>query len=95
MKKVFSRGAKHGPSQEQYDHFQAIDSTRNAKKKYYSSFTTRWHGDELYRNSQSAIGWTEKYCQYLDSLMSVDFSYTASSKEREIYANNLTVGVKD
>ena len=35
VKKDYSRGAKHGLSQEQYDHFRAKDSTRNAQKKKY------------------------------------------------------------
>ena len=60
----------------------------NAKRK---SITDRWHKDELYRNSQSAIGWAKEYCQYLDSLMSIDVWYTATWKERERYENNDTL----
>ena len=56
VKKNYSRGAKHGPSQEQYDHFKANESTRHAKKKNNSSITERFQKDELYRNSQLAIG---------------------------------------
>ena len=46
------------------------------------SITDRWHRDALYRNSQIAIGWTEEYCQYLDSLMSIDFSYKDQSRDQ-------------
>ena len=63
--KDYSRGAKHGASQDQHDHFKARDSTRNALKKKYVSITDRWHRDELCRNSPIAIGWTEEHCQYL------------------------------
>ena len=94
FQKEYSRCAKRGPSQEQSDHYKARDSTRNAKKKEYSSITARWHGDELYRNSQIAIGWTEERCQCLDSLMSNDFSYTAMRKERGKIESNLTLGVQ-
>ena len=88
MKKNYSRGAKHGRSQEQYDHFKANESLRHAKKKNLLSITDRWQKDELHRNSQVAIGWTEEHCQYLDSLMAIDFSFTTARKERERYENN-------
>ena len=71
------REEKHGLSRDQYDHFTARDSSRYARTKEYSTITARWHGDELSRNSVTAIGWTEEYCQHLDSLMSFAFSCTA------------------
>ena len=40
-------------------------------------------GRKIFDCSQTAIGWTEEYCQYLDSLVSNNFSYTAQNKERE------------
>ena len=36
-----SRGAKHGESQEQCDHFKAVESLRNAKKKGFSTILER------------------------------------------------------
>ena len=39
-----SRGAKHGRSQEQYEHFNANESTRHVRKKHFPSMTDRWHG---------------------------------------------------
>ena len=82
-KKNDSRGAKYGRFQEQYDHFKANESTRHSKKKGYDSITLRFQNDELYRNSQLAIGWTEEHCQHLDSLMTIDFSDTATRKEHQ------------
>ena len=95
VKKNCSRGAKHGRTQEQYDHFKANESTRHAKKKYLLSITDRIQRDEFYRHSQLAIGWTEEHCQHLDSLMSTDFSHTPTKKERELHENNHTLGVNN
>ena len=50
-------------------------------------------GRKIFDCAQTAIGWTEEYCQYLDSLVSINFLYTATSKARERYENNLTLGV--
>ena len=93
VKKGHSRGAKQGQSQEQYDHFKANESTRHAKKKGCDSILRRFQNDELYRNYQLVIGWTEEHCQYLDSLMFMDFSNTATRKERLRYENNFFLGI--
>ena len=58
------------------------------KKKKFSSNTERFQKDELYRNSQLAIAWTDEHCQYVDSLMAIDFSHTATRNE-----NNYSLGV--
>ena len=68
VKKNCLPGAKHGRSQEQCDHFEANESTRRAKKKGFDSITLGFQNDQLYRNSQLAIGWTQEHCQCLDSL---------------------------
>ena len=52
-----------GPTQWQYDHWEAKDK-RNAlkkkkKKKEHKSVMDRWLKDALYRTSQVAAGWTE------------------------------------
>ena len=49
----------------------------------------------IYRNSQIAVGWMEKYWRYLDSIASVDISHTATWSARSRYENNLTLGVND
>ena len=94
VRKDHSRGAKQGPTQWQYDHSKAKETTRNVRKKGYDSISPRWQDDVRYRNSQIAVGWTEEYCQYVDSLLSIDFSLRATRRERERYENNLTLGVK-
>ena len=92
VKKGTSRGAKHGKSQEQHDHFKANESLRHAKQEQYSSILLRFQEDELYLKAQIAIGWTEEHCKYLDSLLLEDKSYTATRRERVRYESNWTLG---
>ena len=40
-----------------------------------------------------SIGWTEEHCQCLESLMTIDFAFTASRKERQRCENNHTLRV--
>ena len=56
VKKDFSQGAKHGPTQRQYDHHKAKDVTRNARNKGHDSILLRWQDDDPHRNSQIAVG---------------------------------------
>ena len=71
------------------------DTKRNALKKEYKSITYRWQKDDLYRNSQIAVGWAEDYCRYLDSISTTNISYTTARIERERCQNNLVLGVND
>ena len=84
----YSRGARHGQTQWQYDNWKAQDAKRHAERKHGSIVLRK------YRNSQISVGWTEKYCRYLDSIASVDISHTATWSERSRYENNLTLGIK-
>ena len=88
IKRGQSRGAKRGKSQDQWDHFKAREFLRHAKKKGYSSSLERFQKEDLYRNSQTAIGWAEEQCIFLDSLAFEDKSYTATRRERSRYENN-------
>ena len=45
VRKNYSQGARHGRSQEQYDHFQATESTRHAKNENFSSIAERFQKD--------------------------------------------------
>ena len=89
MKMNSLRVAKHGRSQQQYDHFRANESTRHAKKeKVFVHYGKILESTNCIRNSQLAIAWTEEHCQYVDSLMAIDFSHTATRNE-----NNYSLGV--
>ena len=47
------------------------------------------------RSSQSARGWTEEYCRYLDDLAPLDISYVATWKERSRYENMRVLKLND
>ena len=81
VKKNYSRGAKHGRSQEQYGHFKANESTRHAKKKTFS----------LLRKDFRKTNCTEILSQYLDLVMANASTYTR--KERQRYENKYSLGV--
>ena len=49
----------------------------------------------MYRNSQFVVGWTEDHFRYLDSIASINISFSATTSERSRYENNLTLGVND
>ena len=54
-----SRGAKHGETQWQYDHWKAKDAQRHVTRKKHDSILLRWQNDERYR-TQTVHGWTEE-----------------------------------
>ena len=81
-----SRGAILGKTQEQCDHFKADASVRHARNKGHSSSLERLKTEDSYRNSQTAIGWTEEKRIYLDSLFLEDTKYTATKRERSRYS---------
>ena len=90
-----SRGAKHGESQWQKDHWKAKDANIGARKHNQDSIELRWINDDIYRASQTKMGWTRECCRYLDFLTTVDISYCATSKQRKRYENSLVLGVND
>ena len=51
-----SRGARHGQSQWQYDHWKAKDAKRHAAKKNHKTILLKWQNDEKYRTSQNSCG---------------------------------------
>ena len=88
-----SRGAKHGKTQEHRDVFKANESLRHTNNIGFSSFLESFQIEDSYRNSQTAIGWTEEKCIYLDSLLLENQSYTATRKERLRYENGWMLSV--
>ena len=75
VKKNHTRGAKHGKSQEQHDHFIANESTRHAKKRIFSSVLERFQKDESTEILSPPSNKQKRIAKYLDSLMLIDFSY--------------------
>ena len=74
-----SRGAKHGMSEEQYDHCKAVDSLQNAKRKGVQvDVRSFFFFLRLLRESRRQMG----------QLALEDKSYTAIRRERTRYENN-------
>ena len=65
------RGRKNGHNQWRKDHARAVDAKRGAMKRGdHPLILSTLQNDEIYRTSQVAIGWTETYVKYLDSITS-------------------------
>ena len=79
----------------QKDHWKAKDDKKRARKHNEDSIELRWISDDIYRASQTKIGWTREYCRYLDFLTTIVISYCATWKQRSRYENNLVLGVND
>ena len=79
-------------TQEQYDHFNTSESARHSKKKNFSSITERFLKDELYRNSQFAVGWAEEHCQISGFAHGNKFLIT-QLRGKSVSENNNTLGV--
>ena len=62
-------------------------------RKDTNSVLHRFQEGDLYRNSQITIGRAEEHCQYLDSLLLVDFSNTVTKKERLRHENNWALDI--
>ena len=52
------------------------------KRGKYTSVLDRWQKDEVYRVSQTAIGWTETCVKYLDYISEIDISFIAPFRQR-------------
>ena len=64
----------HNPWQK--DHHKATDAKRRVQKRCkYTSILNRKQQDEIYRASQTAIGWTETYVKYLEFISKIDIRY--------------------
>ena len=56
-------------------HWKAMDAKKGANKRDKdTTILIRWQQDEKYWISQSAHGWTEDYCLYLDYVTTIDIS---------------------
>ena len=60
MKKVRPRGARHGRTEAQKEHFIAHNTRRRCLKKKFEGIHDRFQRDSTYRDSQLKIGWTEE-----------------------------------
>ena len=58
------------------------------KRKSFRPLRKDFRKTDCTENAQLAIAWTEEHCQYVDSLMAIDFSYTTTRNERQRHENN-------
>ena len=68
IKKVRPRGALHGKTEAQKEHFIAHNARRRCLKKNFDGIHERFQRDSTYRDSQLKIGWTEEKCIEMDKL---------------------------
>ena len=81
IKKGRPRGARHGKTEAQKEHFVAHSARRRCIKKNFDGIHDRFQRDLTYRDSQLKIGWTEEKCIEMDKLAQEDHSYRLSREE--------------
>ena len=82
------RGARHGKTEAQKEHFIAHNARRRCIKKIFEGIHDRFQRNLTYRDSQLKIGWTEEKCIEMDKLAQENHSYCPSSEEYERYKKN-------
>ena len=88
IKKGQPRGARHGKTEAQKEHFISHNARRRCLKKKFEGIHDRFQRDSTYRDSQLKIGWTEEKCIDLDKLAMENHSHCPSSEEFERYRKN-------
>ena len=83
IRKRRPRGARHGKTEAQKEHFVAHNASRRCIKKNFDGIHDRFQRDPVYRDAQLRIGWTEEKCIEMDELAQKDFTYRPSTEEFE------------
>ena len=81
IKKGRPLGARHGKNDAQKAHFVAHNARKRCIKKNFDGIHNRFLRDQVYRDSQLEIGWTEQKCIEMDELAQEDHSYRLSREE--------------
>ena len=61
-----------------------------AHKKGFKTILQRFQTCEIYRNSQTDIGWTEEFCKHFDELAQENHSYVVREVETS-WASSLSL----
>ena len=87
----YCKGIQHGSNLSQEHHHKAKDALRGCSnnKRQYTSIWDLWHNDEIYRESQIAINWSDAWVRYLDHTAKIDIHQTAPHLQRNRYNNLL------
>ena len=94
-KKRDEREARHDRSEEQRAHCQATECSKKTLKGRFELILHCFQTCEIYRSSQTNIGWTKKFCQPLDELAKKDYSYAATRRGRERYEKRVDEKFRD
>ena len=84
-------GPRHGKTEEQKEYHIAFNAWKSCRKRidgqeeHYECIHDRFLRDQVYRESQLAIGWTEPKCIEMDELAKQDHSYRLSREEFKRY----------
>ena len=79
------RGARHGKTEAQKQHFVTHNARKRCTKKNFDGYHDRFQRDSENRDTQLKIGWTEVKCIAMDKLTQEDQPYCPSSEEYERY----------
>ena len=91
IKKGLWHGARHGKTEEQKEYHTAWNAWKRCCKKvdsqgeHFTDIHDRFLRDEVYRESQVAIGWTEQKCTEMDELAKQNHTYHFSTEEFKRY----------
>ena len=83
IKKGRHRGARHGKTEAQKEHFIAHNARKRCIKKKFEGIHDRFQRDLTYRDSQLKIGCTEEKCIEMDKLAQENYTHCPSSEEYE------------
>ena len=87
IKKERLHGARHGKTEEQKEYYVAFNAWKRCRKRvdgqeeHYEGIHDRFIRDQVYRESQLTIGWTEQKCIEMDKLAQEDHTYRLSKEE--------------
>ena len=91
IKKGPNHGAQHGKTEDQKEYHIAWNAWKRCYKKvdsqgeHFSGIHDRFLRDQVYRESQFAIGWTEQKCIEMDELAKQDHTYHLSTEKFKRY----------
>ena len=91
IKKGRPHGARHGKTEAQKQYHIAFNAWKRCRKRvdgqeeHYEGIHDRFLRDQVYRDSQLKIGWTEQKCIEMDKLAQEDHSYRLSRDEFQRY----------
>ena len=93
IKKGRPRGARHGKTEAQKEHFIAHNARKRCIKKNFKGIHDRFQKDLRYRNAQLKAGRTEEKCIELDELARKEFTYRPSPEEFERYKKTWSISL--